>query len=104
MSKKVDDLGEYDDEQVPPGLEFPFHLDIDNTAICDESNAILARYGATIETSVLLQEKRKIEFLIKLLNGRLIVQNDPHGKTHVYRRVTMNPKGGKLVGEYEEIK
>lgn len=101
----TDELGEYDDEAMPDGVALPIHVDHENLAICFEDNGILARYaGATIETSVLLQEKRKAEFVCKLASGDLIVRKDKKGADHIFRRVKQSLKDGRIVIEYEELK
>lgn len=98
-------MGEYDDEKIPEGVSFPLHIDVDNSAICFENNEILSRYaGATIEESVMLLEKRKAEFVVKVANGELIVRKDKKGADRIFKRSLQSIKSGKIVIEYEEIK
>jgi len=106
MSIEIDELGTYDTESLPEGLSLPIALDESNEAIIGNDGVILARYaGETIEQSVLLQEKRKIQFLIKLANGELIVRKDKSGNDRVFKRVKQFvTKDGKIGMEFEEVK
>ena len=98
---KTDHLGEYDDEQIPLGLSLPMRLDEGNDAVTFADNTIFSRYGgATIDESVLLQEKRKAEFVLKLANGELIVRKDKAGNDRIFRRGKQNMLGSKIAADF----
>lgn len=102
---KADEMGDYDDEKIPEGLVAPFSIDIPNEAIVGDDNAIIARYaGGTIETSILVLERRKAEFLTRMANGEIQVRKDKDGNFHVFKKLNQSMRSGRLVIEYEEVK
>ena len=105
MSYKIDDLGTYNDEHIPSGISFPLGLSEENSAIVSADNVVILRYGATNETAVLFQEKRKAEFIAKMANGNLIVLKDKSGNDRVFRRIKREVgKNGNVIVEFEEVK
>lgn len=103
---KTDELGTYDDEEIPEGLTFPLGIDLANEAMITGDNVVFSRYavGAS-ESSYRLQEKRKAEFAVKMANGDLIVLKDKSGKDRVFRRVKRTiGKNGNILCEFEEAK
>lgn len=102
---KIDDMGTYEDTAIPLGLSLPLKIDQANESVANEDGTILARYGGgTIESSVLILERRKAEFVVKLANGELLLIKDKKGESHVFKPVQKSLKNGRVVIEYEEIK
>lgn len=106
MSYKADNMGTYNDEEIPAGAQFPLKVDAENLAITFADNIVLGRYaGQTIEESVLILEKRKAEFVVKLANGDIIVRKDTAGNQHVFRIVDKKLlPNGRIQMEYEKVK
>lgn len=103
---KSDELGTYNDEEIPEGMTFPYGVDFMNEGIVTGDNVILNRYAVgSTEASYKLQEKRKNEFLAKMANGDIIVLKDKTAKDRVFRRVkrTMG-KNGNILCEFEEVR
>lgn len=81
---KFDELGEYEENEIPEGVEVPLRLDELNDAIVSDDNYILAKYGASIATAELMQARRRAEFLMRMANGDVRIMRDSEGVQRVY--------------------
>lgn len=105
MSWKMDELGAYDDDSIPEGLELPIAINEPEDALTGNDGVIVLPYAiGTNETSIRVQEKRKAEFVMRLANGELIVRKDKSGRSRVFKRAGQSMRNGRIVIEFEEVR
>ena len=91
-----DDLGEYDDNEIPRDFALPVIVNQEYGGIVDASGTLFAFFNVIREEVPRLLAKRKCEFLCGLANGDIKVSD---GK--VFKKTSEKSQGGKLVVTYD---
>ena len=93
---KIDLLGEYDENKYPETLSLPFKINDHDGAIVSSENKVVLLYGISHELNPRMQERRRAEFITRMLNREIAVD---HGV--VLRCVSEQWQDGRLVISYE---
>lgn len=71
----TDELGEHDENEIPSNLVLPLKIDLYNEALTGADGFVLARHAFSSETAMVIFARRRMEFVVRLANGEIVVSN-----------------------------
>src|SRR3990167_1071011 len=95
---RTDLLGEYDENKLPENFVMPLKLNDNDNAITTDDNRILMIYGFSHELHPRMEERRRGEFVARLVNREIAVD-----KGIVLHNVGEQWQDGRLVVSYEPV-
>lgn len=95
---KTDELGTYDENEIPSNLKLPLKLDRSNEAFVSEDGQIIARYSFSSELGQRVSACRRADFVVRLANGEIIVSV---GK--VLRKIAEQWQDGQMVSVFVPV-
>ena len=95
---RIDLLGEYDENKLPENLKLPVGLNDRESAMVGLDNMVLFLYGISHELNPKMQERRRAEFIARMVNREIIVDRGA-----VLKNVGEMWQDGRLVVTYEML-
>ena len=92
---KQDEIGDYNENEIPFELALPVRVDEENQALMDSEGRIIAIYRFTKDTLDRAHARRKLEMVVRLSQGSIM-----YDRGKIFVRKTVSFQNGDLVVRY----